>query len=150
MFSPKALFSAEQIKQIEAAIQLAEQRTSGEIRVYIDKHCREKDVVASAQKVFHKIGMDKTALANGVLFYFAVNEKQFAIVGDKGINDNVTSAFWDLLRDEMQQRFSKGQFTEGLCNAIEKTGTELKKYFPISTDDKNELSNEVMIDNEPI
>jgi len=147
MFASKSLFTAEQIKQIEASIKSAEENTSGEIRVYVDGRCKEDDVVKYAQQVFHKTGMNKTVLANGVLFYFAIKDRQFAVIGDKAIHQNVTPAFWTLLRDIMQKQFAQGKFTEGLCEAIEKAGIELKKYFPLSSSDKNELPNEIIFGN---
>lgn len=139
----KNFFSSEQLKQIESAIQSAERNTSGEIRVHIENHC-QGDAVEGAQKLFHKIGMDKTDLRNGVLFYLATKDKKFAIIGDEGIHKHVSAGFWDLVRDKMQEQFKHEKFTEGLSEGIAMTGSELKKYFPLSASDKNELSNEII------
>jgi uncharacterized membrane protein len=65
------------------------------------------------------------------------------VIGDTGIHKHVPSGFWDQVRDHMLEQFRKEKFTEGLCEGIAMTGTELKKYFPLSASDKNELSNEV-------
>lgn len=138
----KSFFSSEQVKRIESAIQSAEQNTSGEIRVHIENHCRG-DAVECAQKVFHKLGMDKTHLRNGIMFYLAIKDKRFSVIGDEGIHKYVSAGFWDLVRDKMQEQFKHNKFTEGLCEGIAMTGTELKKYFPLSSSDTNELSNDV-------
>ena len=45
--------------------------------------------------VFKKLGMHKTAERNGVLFYLAVDDRKFAIIGDAGINAKVPAGFWD-------------------------------------------------------
>lgn len=90
--------------------------------------------------------MHKTELRNGIMFYLAVKDKKFAVIGDEGINKNVPAGFWDLVRDKMQEQFKQEKFTEGLCEGIKMTGIELKKYFPLSSSDKNELSNEVTFD----
>ena len=66
---------------------MPELNTSGEIRVHIDDECKE-DVLDKATTVFHRLKMNKTELRNGVLFYLAVNDRKFAILGDKGIHDN--------------------------------------------------------------
>jgi uncharacterized membrane protein len=87
--------------------------------------------------------MHKTALRNGVLFYLAVDDKKFAIVGDKGINDTVPKGFWDEVRDTMLAHFKNQEFTEGLCKGIEMAGVKLKTHFPLQKDDTNELSNDV-------
>ena len=142
MFPSKSFFSAEQVKAIESTIKSAEQNSSGEIRVHIENHCNVEPLFR-ATKVFHKLKMHKTDLHNGVLFYLATKDKKFAIVGDAGIHKNVPEGFWDLVRDKMLTQFKQEKFTEGLCEGIAMAGQELKKYFPHSSSDKNELSNEV-------
>ena len=136
------LFSSNQIKEIELCIQNAELNTSGEIRVHIDKYCKG-DALDFAKHIFHKQKMHETLLRNGVLFFLATKHKKFAIVGDEGIHKNVPEGFWDAVRNKMQNQFREGKFTEGLCDGIEMTSIELKKYFPRLASDKNELSNEV-------
>lgn len=143
MPSSRNFFSDSQVQAIESAIRSAEQNTSGEIRVHIEDHCKGGDPVVCAQYFFHKLGMDKTDLHNGVMFYLAVKDHKFSVIGDAGINTHVPPGFWDLVRDKMQGQFRHHQFTEGLCEGIAMTGIELKKYFPLSASDKDELSNEV-------
>ncbi|MCX6296591.1 MAG: TPM domain-containing protein [Bacteroidetes bacterium] len=140
--SAKKFFTAEQQKSIQDAIANAELNTSGEIRVHIDDDCKE-EVLDKAAKVFHKLKMNKTELRNGVLFYLAVNDRKFAILGDKGINEKVTADFWDSIKSLMFDHFKQQQFTEGLCSGIELAGEKLKIHFPLQSNDTNELDNEV-------
>ena len=142
MPSAKTFFSSQQVKQIEVAIKSAEESTSGEIRVHIENRCKA-DAVECATAVFHKLGMHKTALRNGVMLYIAVRDKKFAVIGDQGIHQYVLEGFWDTVRDKMLAHFKQGNFTEGICEGVAMTGAELKKHFPHSASDKNELSNEV-------
>ncbi len=142
MASAKNFFTDEQVKMIEQAIRSAEENSSGEIRVHIENWCKGDEVVC-ATKTFHKLRMHKTELRNGTLFYLAIKDRKFAVIGDSGIHKNVPEGFWDKVRDQMLENFKNGKFTEGLCNGINMTGIELKKYFPLSASDKNELSNEV-------
>ena len=142
MPSARKIFSAEQVRTIETAVRSAEENTSGEIRVHVENRCKG-DELPCATNAFHKLGMHKTKLRNGVLFYLAVKERKFAVVGDEGIHRNVPEGFWDGVRDVMLQHFKQERFTEGLREGIALTGKELKKYFPLSSSDKNELSNEV-------
>lgn len=135
-------FTKEDEARIVAAIKDAENRTSGEIRVHLENHVDEPNL-EHAQKVFHEVGMDKTELRNGVLFYLAVQDHQFSIVGDKGINDATPDDFWNNIRDTMQDHFKKGEFAEGLVRGIEMAGKALKAYFPVSDDDINELPDEI-------
>ena len=138
-------FTKEQQAQILAAVKEAENETSGEIRVHIEKHCQE-EVLDRAAWIFKKLGMQNTAERNGVLFYLAVSDRKFAIIGDAGINANVPAGFWDDVKELLRRNFREGRFTEGLSEGIILAGTHLKRHFPRSKDDVNELPDEISFD----
>ncbi len=135
-------FTQEQKEAIVAAIKDAEQNTSGEVQVHIESHCK-KAVMDRAAEVFAMLHMHNTKLRNGVLFYLAVEDHKFAILGDAGINSVVPPNFWEQIKEEMQAEFKKGNFTKGLCGGIEKAGKHLKAHFPYKKGDINELSDEI-------
>jgi len=135
-------FSRQQKAELKQAILTAELDTSGEIRLHIENHCKG-DVMDRAADVFAMLKMHKTDLRNGVLFYLAVKDRKFAIIGDKGINQVVPDNFWDEIKEEMTVAFKKENFAEGLINGIQQAGKHLKKHFPHQTDDINELSDEI-------
>lgn len=132
----------EEEQEIVAAIRAAEQNTSGEIRVHIEKHT-SIDAFERAMEVFHLLKMDETELKNGVLIYLAVKDKTFVICGDKGINDLVPNDFWDCTRDVMVHHFKAGRYKQGLVDGILRAGEQLQKFFPYQDGDVNELSNEI-------
>jgi len=134
--------SKEEELTIVEAIRVAEKNTSGEIRVHIEQ-TTSKVPFDRALEVFHELKMDETQQQNGVLFYFAVADKTFAICGDKGINDLVAADFWDCTKDAMINQFKSGNFKRGIVDGILNAGEQLKKYFPWSEGDTNELSNEI-------
>jgi len=138
----KTFLSKEQQTAIVQAIADAEKATSGEIRVHLESSCKG-NVLDNAAYVFKKLKMHKTALRNGVLFYLAVNDRKFAILGDAGINAKVPENFWDQIREAMASDFAQGNFAEGLTQGIKMAGDKLKIYFPVMPDDINELSNEI-------
>ena len=138
----KTFFTKEQQSAIVQAIADAEKATSGEIRVHLENSCKG-DVLDCAVYMFKKLKMHKTALRNGVLIYFAVKDRKFAIIGDAGINAKVPEGFWDQIKELMVSNFAKGDFTSGLTEGIHMVGEKLKVYFPIKADDTNELSNEI-------
>ena len=142
MSSAKRFFSEEQKKAISEAIAKAEHNTSGEICVHIETKCKA-DVLDRAAKIFSKLKIDKTKLRNGVLFYLAVEDKKFAVLGDQGINTAVPPDFWNNTKEHMLAKFKEQKFTEGLCEGIEMAGKQLKEYFPHQKNDVNELPNEV-------
>jgi uncharacterized membrane protein len=144
--SARNFFSNDQQQSIVDAIAAAELNTSGEIRVHIDDKCKE-DVLFQAAMKFKELKMDETKLKNGVLFYLAVSDQLFAIIGDKGINEKVEPGFWDNIKETMLTYFKQGLFTEGLCTGIGMAGEKLKSHFPLGADDTDELSNEVTFNN---
>jgi uncharacterized membrane protein len=135
-------FTQQQQEAIFQAIERAESNTSGEIRVHIEHKC-SSDPMERAIRVFNKLGMHKTALRNGVLIYLALKDRKLAIIGDEGINKVIPAHFWEDERDMMIDHFRRDQFTEGLVKGILMVGEQLKQFFPIAEDDKNELSNEI-------
>jgi uncharacterized membrane protein len=141
----KSFFTNEQQAEIMASVKEAEKATSGEIRVHIETTCRE-DVLDRAAWIFSKLNMKKTAERNGVLFYLAVSDRKFAIIGDAGINAKVHKDFWDEIKELMQDHFRQGKFTEGLSKGIIMAGNQLKKHFPYQKDDVNELPDDISFD----
>ncbi|TGV01385.1 TPM domain-containing protein [Flavivirga rizhaonensis] len=129
-------------QEIVEAIRMAEQNTSGEIRVHIEK-TSNGDIFNRAMEVFHYLKMDNTKEQNGVLIYVAVEDKTFVIYGDKGINDVVPDNFWDSTKNLMQSHFKNGSFEKGISEGILKAGEQLETYFPWKHGDVDELSNEI-------
>jgi len=135
-------FTEENNLQITNAIRAAEMNTSGEVRVHIEKYCKV-DVLDRAAYIFEKMEMHKTQLRNGVLFYLAVEDHQFAILGDAGINQKVPDDFWETTKELVLSKFKEGNLTEGLTSGILMAGEQLKAHFPYSKNDVDELSNEI-------
>jgi uncharacterized membrane protein len=108
----------------------------------------KKDPIERAIEMFAKLGMHKTELKNGVLFFVSMEDHKLAIIGDKGINEAVSADFWDSIRDEMIQHFKQGLYTEGLVKGIHRAGEQLKAAFPFQKNDENELSNDVSFEGE--
>ncbi len=140
--SPKAFFTEEENEDILLAIKNAELDTSGEIRVHIEEKC-PGEVLDRAAIIFKKLDMHKTELRNGVLFYLAIRNRKFAVLGDAGINKVVPENFWDEVRNIMLNHFRDNKFTEGLVEGITLAGQQLKKHFPFKHDDVNELADEI-------
>lgn len=147
LMKASTFFTPDQQEAIVKAIGEAEHATSGEIRVHIETSCKV-EVLDEAAWLFKKVGMHKTADRNGVLIYLALKERNFAIIGDSGINAAVPPGFWDSVRDHMQQRFSEGLFTEGLVEGVLMAGEKLKEHFPRSENDVNELPDAISFDND--
>ncbi|MCF6332175.1 MAG: TPM domain-containing protein [Draconibacterium sp.] len=140
--SVQKYFTEENKLQITNAIRVAETNTSGEIRVHIESRCKG-DVLDQAAYVFEKLQIHKTVLRNGVLFYLAVDDRKFAILGDVGINQKVPGDFWESTKEVVLEKFKDGLYSDGLAEGIIKAGEQLKVHFPYQDDDVNELSDEI-------
>lgn len=140
-------FSEEDQALIIHAINLAESKTSGEIRLAVESRCKSTAMERAAY-YFNRLGMQKTALRNGVLIYIAIADHQFAIIGDQGINSKVPSQFWEKTKDLMAQHFREGKIVQGLIVGIEHAGEQLSQYFPAAPDDINELPNNILFGND--
>lgn len=137
------LFSKADRAIITDAIRNAEKETSGEIQVHIENHCKG-DVLDRAAVVFEKLKMHQTTHRNAVLFYLAVDDHKFAVLGDAGINKVVPENFWENIKEEMHMQFKTKAFTEGLRKGIEMSGRQLQQHFPYDQKgDINELPNEI-------
>ena len=132
----------EQMASLVEAIQSAEDHSTGEIRVHIDYNS-EGNNAEIAFEVFKTLCKDKTVERNAVLFHVNFEQHYLTIIGDAGIHAKVHQNFWDRLHDKITQEFVKGNYFEGLKNAVLETGLELKKHFPITGKNPNELSNEI-------
>jgi len=135
-------FSKEEKDKIKSAVKEAELNTSGEIRVHVDNHCKE-DVMDRAAWWFGKLEMQKTEQRNGVLFYLAVKDHKFAILGDAGINAVTSDDFWDEIKENILSHFKESRFADGLQEGILMAGKALKEHFPYQDDDVNELSDDI-------
>ena len=140
--NPKDFLGKENEKLIMEAIERAEGQTSGEIRVHIESKCKGQ-VLDRAAWLFKKLKMQETKERNGVLIYLSIDDHQFAIIGDSGINKVVPDGFWNETKELMISHFTKSEFAVGLTKGIEEAGLHLKQYFPCQIDDVNELSDEI-------
>lgn len=139
------IFTKEESGRLMDAIKKAELGTSGEIRVHA-QHKLIGDVFVEAKAKFEELGMTETELRNGVLIFIAVDEKKFAVLGDKGIDDVVPEGFWNSTVAKMTDFFKKGELVGGVEAGILEAGKVLKQYFPYQSDDVNELANEISVE----
>ncbi|WP_034061564.1 TPM domain-containing protein [Lacinutrix jangbogonensis] len=129
-------------QEVVAAICKAEQQTSGEIRVHIETTSKG-NIETRALEVFSILNMQNTELHNAVLIYIATNDKAFAIYGDKGIDAVVSNSFWDTTKETIQNHLKNGNRKQALVDGVLLAGQQLKSHFPISKNDRNELSNTI-------
>ena len=143
-FMPRRKFTrAIDPARIRQAIQAAEKRTSGEIRVSLASYFWGR-IRPVAEHTFRRLGMTKTVLRNGILFFIVPSRHRFVVLGDEGIHAQAGQDFWDRIAAAMSAEFRAGRFQDGLIKGIEEAGERLAVHFPFdSLSDKNELTDEV-------
>jgi uncharacterized membrane protein len=139
----------DELLRISSKIKEMEKNTAGEICVSIKEKRsflqKKKTLRQLAEDEFYKLGIAKTRDKTGILIFLILEDRQFYILADKGINEKVSSDTWDSVKNSMQEKFLQGEFCRGILLGIEEVGKRLSAHFPIKPDDTNELSNRVII-----
>ena len=139
----KEFLSKVEHDRIVHAIREAESKTSGEIRVYVQRGKLSGDPLAAAQKKFHQLGMHKTREQNAVLIFVAPRAHKFAVVGDKAIHEKCGDEFWQRIVEGMRAHFQNEKFSHALFEAIKEIGKLLAAHFPKRPANTNELPDEI-------
>jgi uncharacterized membrane protein len=130
--------------RIIQAIGEAESKTSGEIRVLIQRGKLKSDPLVAAQRKFHRLGMHKTRERNAVLIFVAPRVHKFAVVGDEAIHQKCGDEFWEHVVEKMRAHFQNEKFSDALIEAVEEIGEVLASDFPKTREDMNELPDDVI------
>lgn len=138
----REIFSNQDLEDISKAIGTFESQTSGEIVISFNTTSHNQPY-KTARRIFEKAKLYQTKKRNATLIVLFLTEKKFAVYGDAGIHDKVPEDFWEKTVAEMKTDFAEGRMREGLLHGINELGKNLAKYFPVATDDENELSNEL-------
>jgi uncharacterized membrane protein len=130
--------------RITRSIKEAEAKTSGQIRVFLQRGKFEEDALARAQKKFIQLGMHKTRERNAILIFVAPRAQKFAVIGDEGVHQKCGEKFWQELVEKMRLHFLREEFTDALMEGIESAGELLALYFPKTEPSANELPDEIV------
>jgi len=138
-------FQPEERQAITKAITIAEERTSGEVRVFIESRCRYVDAIDRAVEIFYSLKMEKTEHRNAVLIYVALKDHQLAVFGDEGIHQKLGREYWNKIVSEMIHNFNQDDYAKGVCQSIYTIGEALHFHFPYDrSTDKNELPDDIV------
>jgi uncharacterized membrane protein len=130
--------------RIVQAIRESESKTSGEIRVYVQRGKFKADPLVVAQKKFQRLQMHKTVERNAVLIFVAPREHKFAVVGDRAIHEKCGDEFWQRIVEGMRTHFQNEKFSRALIEAIAEIGKLLAAHFPKTLGNANELPDDVI------
>ena len=141
----QTIFTEEENRRIVSAIRTCEQRTSGEIRVYIEASNPFVNPMDRAVELFAQLKMEQTDQRNGVLLYIAHKDHELALLGDEGIYKATGKEFWDKEVNTMLANFKENHLVEGIIQCVLDVGEALQHSFPYqATEDKNELPDDIV------
>jgi uncharacterized membrane protein len=141
----KNFFTDDERQAIIEAVQKAEHRTSGEVRVFVENRCRYVNAIDRAVEIFENLQMHKTELRNAVLVYIAIKDRQLAVFGDEGIHKKVGNEYWANEVVKMINAFNRDNIAEGICQCVKDIGEALCTHFPYDKNtDKNELPDDIV------
>jgi uncharacterized membrane protein len=129
---------------IVKAIRDSESKSSGKIRVFIQRGELKDDPLLAAQRRFQRLGLHKNAQHNGVLIFVAPRAHKFAIVGDEAIHQKCGEELWQRLVERMREHFRNEKFTHALVEAIYEIGQTLAAHFPKGSTSSGGLPDEVV------
>ena len=116
--------------RIVQALRDAESKTSGKIRVFIQRGELKDDPLIAAQRRFQRLGLHQNAQHSDVLIFVAPRAHKFAIVGDEAIHQKCGEQLWQRLVEKMREYFRNEKFSHALIEAIHEIGDALAAHFP--------------------
>lgn len=141
-FPPAALAAVEQ------AVMAAERRTSGEIRFAIETALDLPHLWSGqsprqrALDIFGELRVWDTELANGVLIYVLMADRDVEIVADRGAAARIPYADWEAVCRLMEEHFRAGRFEQGAVAGVAAVGALLERHFPARRVERDELPNQ--------
>jgi uncharacterized membrane protein len=130
--------------RIVKAIREAESKTSGQIRIYIQRGELKGDPLESAVKKFGELRMHETTDRSAVLIYVVPRARKLAVVGDQGIHEKCGDTLWQRVVSKMTDHFKKERFTDAIVDAVRELGAVLSEHFPHQSGGQNELPDEII------
>ena len=113
---------------------------------FIGTRRKEEAVRLRAERAFFERGLYKTKKNTGVLFFLSLLEKKVWVLADKGIYEKMDQETLNRFANEVSSGIREGRACEALSQAIREIGGLLSQHFPITSNDTDELPNEVVVE----
>ena len=120
------------------------QRIEALKRLFIGVRRKEEAVRLRTERAFFEKGLYKTKKNTGVLFFLSLFERKIWVLADKGIYEKMDQETVNGFAKEVSRGIREGRACEALSKAIQEIGVLLSKHFPITSDDADELPDDVM------
>jgi len=113
-------------------------------KLFIGTRRKEEAVRLRAERAFFERGLYRTKKNTGVLFFLSLLERKVWVLADKGIYEKMDQETLNRFANEVSRGIREGRACHALSRAIQEIGVLLSKHFPITSDDTDELPDNVM------
>ena len=139
------------LERAQRAIEASEASHRGELRFAVEAALDPAELLRGlsarerALQVFSELRVWDTAENNGVLIYVLLADKDFEIIGDRGIHAHVGPEGWEAIARRMEALFRAGEFERAILQGVEEISEALRRHFPRRPEDVNELPDRPVI-----
>jgi uncharacterized membrane protein len=139
---PKLFFTREEQEKIVSEIAAAEEKTSAEIVVRLERNC-PGDPLVRCRDLLDSLGITQARSRSGVIVYISLEDHKVAVYGDEAVHRVVGQERWRNICDQLAEGFKSEKPCEALCEAIRSMAEILRVPLPYQSGDVNELPNEL-------
>lgn len=135
----------EQRYQLNLAVANAESMSSIEYKIILVKSSW-LGIRHQARQLFKKYNLHQTKGNTAVLVLVDYKHKSLCLYGDSGVSSRLGKTYWDELNDLLVDAIKANDIYEAILSCVAILGHQLPIYFPISDDDQDEISNELIFE----
>ena len=141
------------LQHLTRRVAASERRHTGEVRICVEAGLpmsylwRGASARERAVMMFAKLRVWNTEHNNGVLIYVLLADHAIELVADRGLNQHVSAAQWQVMVQHLGSAIKDGRYEDGLTQALEEVSAVLVKHFPLAEGEPNpnELPNAPML-----
>mmetsp|Transcript_21194 Transcript_21194/g.9739 ORF Transcript_21194/g.9739 Transcript_21194/m.9739 type:complete len:225 (-) Transcript_21194:1229-1903(-) len=112
-------------------------------RIIVPKKLMQKKVNERAMRHFIESGVCYTKYRTGILIFISMLEHKVELLADSGINEKIPQERWNKIVAHIIEGIRHNKLADHLSQAILECGILLEQFFPIKSNDVNELSDNI-------
>jgi putative membrane protein len=106
---------------------------------------RHRAVMRRAEREFGRLKIAETGGSTGVLLMISLREREAVVLADRAISEKAPPETWTREVKAVVEGVRSGHTGDGIVTAVTEIGALLAAHFPRRDDDKNELSDDVVM-----
>ena len=143
---PSLFLSRSERKILKARIERFEKTSDCEFALHVRRHFAGDDALLATRALFFKFGLEKTKSRTAILLAVALSEHKYAIWADEGVVRRSTDQLFRDACEIVAKHLKKRERLSAIIEVLDLLEKTLAVEQPASPDNKNELSNEPIIE----